>query len=157
MKLLATLLILLCYVASAQSIDCRRGKGTSDSPISGTVFAVMNAGRVQRIQGRVFYPNGEVLIEQAVVEVFVNPLETNAENLSYAEVSKISSGRRVAAYMIENDGKFCIRNLSAGKYLLRIGTRNNPAFSTMNILVRLAPRGKRSSSKMLRVELPLSI
>jgi len=47
--------------------------------------------------------------------------------------------------------------IPAGNYLLRIGTRNEPSFSAMNILVAVALRGRRSSSRILRVELPMSI
>ena len=71
----------------------------------------MNGGRVRKIQGRVFYPDGQILRGEAIVEVFVNHLQRNSEDLSYAEVSEITRRkRRVAAYMIDRDGRFCITN-----------------------------------------------
>ena len=156
-KIVAALLILFCCAVPAQLSDCRCGRTTLESPIEGTVFSVMNGRRMRRIQGRVFYPNGEILREEAIVEVFVNHLETNDEDLSYAEVSEITSQSKVVACTVDRDGRFCITNLPAGNYLLRIGTRNEPSFSAVNVLVTLVPYSRRSSGRMLRIRLPLSI
>jgi hypothetical protein len=116
----------------------------------------MDGRRVREVRGVVLSPSGEVMSD-AVVEVFENPLKVSAANITYEDVKRITSVDRKLACLPAKDGRFCLKNLRPGKYLLRIGHRYDPQFSAMHVMVILDPNGRYSSRSALRVTLNLSI
>jgi len=141
--------------AGAFCRDC--GWKTSAEPGEGTIFATMSGGTMKFIRGRVYYPDGTPA-KNIVVEVYRNRLgKVSIEDVSYKQVKTIISRERIAARLILKGGRFCFRNLPAGKYLLRIGSRDDPQFSAMNVFVTVAPKSQKYLRRGLKVDLAMSI
>jgi hypothetical protein len=156
MFVLAFVTMSLSLILTVQSLHPQCKKVTEESPVLGTVFLTMNGGRIKSIRGVVLYPGGEVM-NDAIVEVFDNPLKASAESISYAEVNQITNSKRRVACLTGKDGAFRFAKLPSGRYLLRIGHRSDSQFSAAHVVVILDPLSKRSSSKRLTVELVMSI
>ena len=96
-------------------------------------------------------------MENAVVEVFENPLKVAAGDYTYKDIERITSVDRKVACLTARNGRFCFRNLRPGKYLLRIGHAYDGQVSAVHVIVVVDPKGRHSSRSALRIELPLSI
>jgi hypothetical protein len=153
------LLIFLLLGSTSISVFCRDcGKKTSDIPVEGTTFMSMTGGTVKSIFGRAYYTYSEIPAQNIIVEVYRNRLsKISLGEEDYKVVAEIISHKRIKARLIEKGGRFCFRSLPAGKYLLRIGMRDDPQFSPMNVFVTVAPKAKQSSRRILRVNLAMSI
>ena len=156
MNIFAILMLLIPLAAPLPSSKCQCRKVKDETPVLGTVFVAMNGGRVRKLQGVVLYPNGDIM-KDAIVEVFENRSKADDENISPAEVSLSTNRKRKAACMTGEDGRFCFSNLPPGRYLLRVGHRNDGQFSAIRVVVTLDPRGRNSSNADLKIELALSI
>lgn len=56
-------------------------------------------------------------MRDAVVEVYENPLDVNADDITYEDVGRITSVYRKLACLTANGGRFCIEHLRPGKHL----------------------------------------
>ncbi|HEV8368817.1 MAG TPA: carboxypeptidase-like regulatory domain-containing protein [Pyrinomonadaceae bacterium] len=79
------------------------------------------------------------------------------ENISYADVMRITSSKRRMACITGADGEFWFSKLPPGNYLLRIGHRSDSQISAVHVLLTLEPHGRHSSTKDLKVEPVMSI
>jgi len=145
-------IVLLILVGDSTASDCRCRVAQDQRPVLGNVPLVATGGNVRAIRGRLFYPNGEP-VKGAIVEVFVNSLET--DDWEHADYEKVTARPRKIACLTSADGSFCFSGLRSGRYLLRAGLVGvDQGFSAMRMFVRVTPKG---STKPLRMELAQSI
>ncbi len=141
--------VLFCVVSFAQVLEaqCKKPKD-NEVPHGANEFILLADQVVERIQGRVFFPNSEPM-EDIVLEVY----RYNGGN-SYQEISQVVQGqKRVAACLTGADGKFSFTRLRAGNYLLRAGTRHTKGFNEVYAILTLKPGRKTSAGKGLEIVL----
>ncbi|HZS43726.1 MAG TPA: carboxypeptidase-like regulatory domain-containing protein [Blastocatellia bacterium] len=143
MRALAILLISLsAFPACAQS-PCRGKIATTDErPYGANEIVGLRTKTVRRIVGKVTDANSAA-IPNAVVEVYrccghMQPIPKE----------------RLRAYVADEEGRFCIRDLPSGRYLLMVGTHGDDGFKLVVMEVSL---DRHRPSRWLRSGKELSI
>lgn len=109
--------ILILGNRSNNSCVCRPA-AADDSAHGANEFIQYTTNSVRQVRGSVILPNGEP-ISEAVIEVY--EYSVSDKELPAYEVEH--SKKRKTACLTGERGEFCIPRLSAGKYLLKVGTR----------------------------------
>src|SRR5436190_24116492 len=116
--------LMLCIIGFVQVLEAQCKKPKDNEVPHGANENILLADQVvERIHGRVFFPNLEPM-EDIILEVY----RYNGES-SYQEISQVmQEQKRIAACLTGADGKFSFARLKPGKYLLRAGTRHPKGF-----------------------------
>ena len=142
MKLKLILLTISLSAASAvgQSPE-KGGKFTNvyTEPVTAHVRNSSDAGKVQRIRGRLFlgccekddFPTGAIISVYEVVD--------GEEHFKFS-------------YLVGADGRFNFKSLKKGSYILKTGTISG-GFNSLYVKVELAPKDKASSSEDIEITL----
>lgn len=157
--LICLFLIIANLSVIASDCGCKEAK-IDDIPKTGTIFLWENVGIVKNLKGVVLFPDATTELENAVVEIY--KISKNTKTLSevehsYEEIKEITKKKRKAACLTAENGKFCFPKLSKGKYLLKIGHKNDSQFSAKYIFVTIDKKNPQSIDSELKVSLVLSI
>ena len=140
-------LILILGNGSNNSCVCR--PAVADDSAHGANESIQyTAKSVREIRGNVTLPNGEP-ISEAVIEVYEYSVSDKKLPVYVVENSK----KRKTACLTDERGEFCIPRLSAGKYLLKVGTRSAVGINNAYIIVNLIPN--LDSRRKLEISLQL--
>lgn len=102
------------------------------------------------IKGTVRDPNGD-LLSDVLVEVFDNPNQLSSQGSQNIEEQKPQ--RRIAACVVESDGRFCFANIPAGKYEVRFS--KNSGWNHTSVVLTVAPRKPNATKRGLNIRLEL--
>jgi hypothetical protein len=147
---LAFLLLLPAGFPAKHNCGCVKAKRNETTRQWGNEHIVLVDHKPYRqIQGTVFIGNKEK-IENALVELFTHPEHLLLSTYVEREEAK-SKQRRLAACKTGADGRFCFKNIPAGKYELRMSVTYGINLSSTYLI--LAPKNRKSSRKQLEVYL----
>jgi hypothetical protein len=145
---------IVCVISvTAFCHDC--GKKTLDTPQFSANSVEINLGRVQSIEGQVFFPDGTIA-KDIIIEVHRININSIPETITNEFIDSMQTEKVTARY-IRNGGKFCFKQLEVGNYLLRIGTKQRKEFSLTNVFVTLSPNDSNALRKPLIIDLSLAI
>jgi 5-hydroxyisourate hydrolase-like protein (transthyretin family) len=119
--------------------ECKKAN-PEDVPQGANELVELSTQKITHVSGTVLFPDG-MPAGDIIVEV-----HTFSENLERERESA-----RLTACITDDDGKFSSPHLNAGKYLLRLGTRNFKGVNEMLVPIvvkRFGWPGKRSRLKL---------
>src|SRR5947208_172546 len=130
-NMLVLSLIIGALVTFPSNCSCAKASDV-DVPHEANETIEINGSVVKNLTGTVFLPGGEAA-EDLVVEVYDVPKEH--PNSGVYEI--VGSRKRRTACVTSTNGTFCFSDLPAGKYLLKVGTRQQKDFNALYVRVTL--------------------
>jgi hypothetical protein len=154
MQIVLVLLFIVLGSVPAGERKCFCAKADdNDVPHGANEIVEFDSRTLKTIQGTVTLPNDEP-VNNAVVEVY----ELTKANKDKSAYEIASTEQRKFACLPDQNGHFCLSDLSSGRYVLRIGTLQPAGVNEVFLKVRLErSRWKRwfRSGKPLEVVLTL--
>ena len=109
-------------------------------------------GEVREFKGQLFFPNGE-FVPDGMVEIYAVTEDLLGEGPYFA----IKELRPVKTLKADAKGRFCIKSLSNGIYVAKIGTGQNLGTECPRVLFRINKRTKINLRTNLEIAIPLGI
>ncbi len=154
MKSLSVILLLLALAPSSAQRKCLSKVARSEEhPHGANELIEYSVGRLKRVRGQITYPDDSP-VEHAVIEVY--RYGPSQHSVRAHEVA--TSRKRLAAYIADAKGRFCLAPLPPGHYFLRVGTRASQGMQEVSINFTIDPRqpDRRSrETRPLKIRLPL--
>jgi hypothetical protein len=140
-------LVLVSVLGTGPSKRCNCESVDQDiTPHGASPLVEYREKAVKQIRGKVELLNGERVF-RAVVEVYrYSARDRNLRGFELAESTK-----RLTACLTDERGEFCLPQLPAGKYVLKVGTTSSQGFTSPYVIVDVNPRLK--VARRLKVEL----
>lgn len=129
--------------AQEQKIKCNYSEGI----VSGDTMHFENAEILKELKGIIRNPDFE--FANAIFEIYKIPDETK-KKISYEEYKKLTEleNRLVVCETVENTGKFQVKNLSNGKYLVQFTSRDIASSVEIYIIEISKKKGKKKVLKI---------
>ncbi|MGI9054573.1 MAG: carboxypeptidase-like regulatory domain-containing protein [Pyrinomonadaceae bacterium] len=155
------LIILLIFISTTFSTiaeaQCKKVKSNETTIGGGNMWITAKEDGVFKfISGKVFYPDGTEM-EEALVEIFDNPdyilcdfLPNNPNNCS---TNPPENQHRKVACKTGKDGTFIFKNLSAGKYEIRVS--KGAEWNVFHDVIAVNPNN--SKAKRDTIEITMSL
>jgi hypothetical protein len=143
-------LILLSTVLSISAeSQCRKAQA-DEVPHGANEFIIDERQVTSNLHGTVLFPDGKTA-KNVVVEIYAYKGSD-----VYQEVEQtLREQKRLAACLTKRNGRFSFKNLKAGKYLLRAGTRDNAGINEVYVIVTLKSIPVKSKTTELQIILSL--
>lgn len=136
---LFTLILVLSTAAYSQRAECRTASEKSEMESVGANMIVVSDGikKVREIHGIITDSTSSPLV-RAIIDVYsVKGMSKHGSGDQY-----VKDQSPLASYKVDSDGRFCLKGLKDGEYVLRIGT-DRFAFMHTYIKVRKTKSGSK--------------
>lgn len=109
-------------------------------------------GEMREFKGQLFFPNGD-LVPNGVIEVYALT-EDLLDKGPYLATKEL---RPIRSFKADEKGRFCIKSLSNGLYVAKIGSGQSLGTECPRILFRINKRIKINLRKSREITIPLGI
>lgn len=141
------LLLIFALTGFAQDkIVCDETTGGGER---GTTYIEYAGLKLKNIEGKAFYPDGTG--GRVIVEIFRDPSIRGSSNERFSASYYLQTENRIKSCESDADGKFTIKGLEDGFYILRIGNNKGDGFGPVYMFVEISH--KKGKKKELEIEL----